>query len=217
MTHYGVELWVDYARDVVGDEVRAAMDAHLSGGCSRCQATRDVLGRFAELAAQDRQNEPPEQVVQRAEAIFESRRPVDLKAFTTTLARLVYDSVRDPLPAGARAQGQPRQALYETDDHSIHIQVDRERPGRDRAIPRLVVVGQIVDRSQPGRRLEEVPVLLKSGRQVTATAVTNSLGEFHIECLPEAGLRLEIPVGDGSVIELPLLARAEGGIALQEG
>jgi hypothetical protein len=163
------------------------------------------------MSAQDHRNEPPEQVVRRAEAIFESRRPVDLKALTTTSARLVYDSLRDPLPVGARAQGRPHQALYETDEYSIHIQLDRDRPGREHAVPRLVVVGQIVDRSSPGRRLEDVPVLLKSGRQVTATAVTNGLGEFHIECLPEAALRLEIPVGDGSVIELPLLARAEGG------
>jgi len=211
-----VEVWVDYARGLVGEEARAAMNAHLSDGCSRCQRTADVLGRFVEVAAQDLQNEPPEPVVQRAEAIFESRRPVDLKTLTTTIARLVHDSLRDPLPLGARTLGRPHQALYETDGHSIHIQLEGERPGREGTIPRLVVVGQIIDRSQPGRRLEDVPVLLKSGRQVTATAVTNGLGEFHIECRPGPGLRLEIPVGDGSVIELPVLARTEGGRTPQE-
>ena len=50
-------------------------------------------------------------------------------------------------------------------------------------------------------------MLLKSGSQVAASGLTNELGEFHIECAPQAGLRLQSPVGDGTSIEVPLLSR----------
>jgi hypothetical protein len=37
MKHYSLDRWVDFARGVIGDRERAAMQSHLDEGCPICQ------------------------------------------------------------------------------------------------------------------------------------------------------------------------------------
>jgi len=105
-------------------------------------------------------------------------------------ARLLYDSFREPLPAGLRTQQRlSRQYLYQAGDYSLDLRLENERGS-----PRVALVGQIQNRKQPGKRLGSVPVQLLSGKQVLAQATSNSLGEFQMEYEPSKHLRLYVPV-----------------------
>src|SRR3989442_15745947 len=78
------------------------------------------------------------------------------------------------------------------------------RPG-PRGPSRVALVGQIQNRKQPGKWLGDVMVLLVSGKQVLALAVSNSLGEFQMQYAPTKRLRLYVPVRQaGKRIEMLL-------------
>jgi len=76
-------------------------------------------------------------------------------------ARVVYDGRRDPLPRGMRSTDRPTQVLYHVLGYAVDLQVNREASGSEVAEARMVLVGQIVDRYDPARRLAAVAVTLR--------------------------------------------------------
>lgn len=202
MSHYESEHWADFARDLTSEEERRSMSAHLQAGCERCRRKAELLGELAATRESERRYDPPAEVMRLARAIYQ--RPSRPEKLSSILARLVYDSMRDPLPAGMRSSDRPSQVLYEAGDYLLDLHVNRERTSREHGAPRMVLVGQLASRKRPGARLGDVPVLVKSGEDVAASATSNRLGEFHVEYSPGRGLRLEIPVGKGRKIEVPL-------------
>ena len=171
-----------------------AMQEHLSSGCKRCEGLVRVLRAFAERALQEAGFEPPAEVVRLAQAIFPSRRPE-----RSVFARLVYDSFRDPLPVGLRAEDRlARHALYEADDVVVDLQLEQQ-PGTDF----VTLVGQISDRDRPRTNTTSLPVLLMTGRGLVASAVCNPLGEFEMEYKAARDLRLYVPLREsGGHLEL---------------
>jgi hypothetical protein len=205
MRHYETERWVDFTRGLGGEAERKAMEAHLAAGCTQCGRRAELLGELAAMAHADLEYEPPADVMRMARSIFQTPHPAAQPSVAERiLATLVYDSVRDPLPAGMRTGDRPSQVLYEAEDYMLDLHVNKERTSRESGAPRMVLVGQIASRKDPGKPLAELPVFLKSGRQVAARGVANSLGEFHLEYEPREGLRLEIPVESGRTIEVEL-------------
>ncbi len=91
------------------------------------------------------------------------------------IARLVFDSFRQPLPEGIRTVGlRARQLLYQAGRFSVDLRLDT---GPDGAF----LVGQVMDSTRPDQRVADVPVtLFRSGIRVSKT-VTNMLGEFQSE------------------------------------
>jgi hypothetical protein len=205
--HYESDRWVDYSRGL-GEADRTEMEAHLASGCTSCQRKADVLGKLAVTARAEAEYQPPTSVMRRAKAVF--RRPERAEGPVQILARLVYDSFRDPLPAGMRAADRPSQALFEAEDYALDLHLNRERADRERGGPKMVLVGQIADRKKPGSRMSEVPVLLMSGKQVAARGLSNDLGEFHLEYDPQERLHLQIPVARGKQINIQLPQEASG-------
>jgi hypothetical protein len=118
----------------------------------------------------------------------------------------------DPLPAGVRAQDRPQQALYEADGFAVDLHLNRETGRRERGASQMVLVGQITDRRAPERRLARRPVMLRSGREISACGMSNELGEFHLAFSPARDLTLEIPVDDTRVVEVNLPAASTEGV-----
>lgn len=192
--HFKIWEWVDFVRGTTEPAATAAMQEHLSSGCTRCEKLVRVLRAFAERAPQEARYEPPAEVVRLAEAIFPSRRPE-----RSVFARLVYDSFRDPLPVGLRAEDRlARHALYEADDVVVDLQLEQEA-GTDV----VTVVGQISDRDRPRMNTTSLPVLLMTGKGLVASAVCNRLGEFEMEYKTTRDLRLYVPLREtGGHLEL---------------
>jgi len=205
MKHIETGFLVDYARGLAGEADHPALEAHLASGCPSCQRQASVLGKLASTARVDLGYEPPQGVVDRAEGIFPSRPPKKAgESLRTILARLVYDSLLDPLPAGVRATDRPSQALYEAAEYAVDLHMSREQVGREHGAPRMIVVGQIADRRRPGRWVADKPVVLMSGREVAAQGLSSEHGEFHLECASTDDLHLQVAVEAETRIDVSL-------------
>src|SRR5712692_6396472 len=180
----------NYIRALGGEAQRAAIQAHLASGCRKCRRTSDLLHKVVAAARSDSQVHVPDYALRCARAIFFLQQPEKVQILPRIPARLLYDSFREPLPAGVRTQQRlSRQALYEAGDYSLDLHLENERGS-----PRVALVGQIKNRKEPSKHLGDVPVLLVSGRKLLARTMSNSLGEFHIEYSPAKHLRLYVPV-----------------------
>jgi len=210
MRHFTAGRWADFLRGLGGASERAAMEAHLASGCRACGRMITLLDRFARIARAEQDREPPEQVLRRAQALCPTPASRPQPSWVEALARLVYDSARDPLPAGVRASQRPGLALYEGSDWAVDLQVIRERGGRG-ARPWLAVIGQVVDRRPGWRAAPELPVVLLTGGEVVARTVTNTRGEFHLDCEPRQGLRLQVCLEGERRIEVPVQPPEEAG------
>ena len=121
-------------------------------------------------------------------------------------ARLVYDSSRDThTSGGVRSAEAPSQVLYEAENYSLDLCLSRER-----SKARMVLVGQIADRSEPTRKLASLPVSLESDGDSAERSESNPLGEFYFEYDANQRVRLRIPIADRSIeVPLPRLAKQE--------
>ena len=201
MKHFEFAEWTDFVRGLVEESARVAMEGHLASGCRKCRHTADLLQKAAVAARSDSKVQVPEYAVRFARAIFILQLPEKVRLLPRTPARLLYDCFREPLPAGVRTQqGLSRQVLYQAGDYLLDLRLENERGSS-----RVALVGQIQNRKEPGKRLGGVLVLLVSGEQVLAQAVSNSLGEFQMEYAPTKHLRLCVPVRQaGKQIAMPL-------------
>src|SRR2546426_7974427 len=201
MKHFELAEWADFVRGLVEKSARLPMEHHLASGCRKCRHTADLLRKLVTAARNDSQVQVPDHGVRCAHAIFFLQQPEKVQILPRIPARLLYDSFREPLPAGLRTQQRlSRQYLYQAGDYSLDLRLENERGS-----PRVALVGQIQNRKQPGKRLGSVPVQLLSGKQVLAQATSNSLGEFQMEYEPSKHLRLYVPVRQaGKQIEVPL-------------
>jgi hypothetical protein len=101
------------------------------------------------------------------------------------LARLVYDSDTEPLPAGIRAGARlSRRAMFAAGDHQVDLQLDRQ-PTSDI----VTLVGQVVGRNQAAN-LADVPVWLMQRDSLVMRTTCNTFGEFRLEYEPRRNLRL---------------------------
>ena len=126
MKHFNIWQWTDYARGLADEVHRPAMDAHLSSGCARCARTASTLRSVTAIAGGEAGHEPPEHAIRYAQAVYSLFRP-ETTSLPRLLARLVHDSVREPLPAGIRAQARlSRHALYEAGSYYLDLQLDMQ-------------------------------------------------------------------------------------------
>ena len=179
---------VDLARGMGG----GAAEAHLAG-CDSCRARIAVWTQLAVAARTDRRQTPPETTVQRVLDLARRLRPT---AGPLKLLSLVWPAA--PVPAGVRGADPPGPVVYEADGVAVDVHV---RQGLAR---RTVIVGQITDSSEPGHRLSDVPVLLLDGEEVAVRSLSNAWGEFHLEHRASDELRLEVALGGGRTLQVPL-------------
>ncbi len=194
MRHHDTNDWIDYLRGLVGPDRQAAMEAHLREGCDACRDTVDRLAALARAVAEDEAFEPPPHVVRCARALFSQFRPERVRALPRLLARLVQDSLRDPVPAGIRGdESASRQFLYEANGIYLDLRLEQRRGQAS-----VALVGQLLGREGPGEPIERRPIVLTSGREVVSMVGSNEHGEFHIEYVPAGQMRLHIPVEAGA-------------------
>src|SRR5437870_7927555 len=201
MKHFELAEWTDFVRGLVEKSARLPLEHHLASGCRKCRHTADLLRKLVTAARNDSQVQVPDYALRCARAIFLLQQPEKVQILPRIPARLLYDSFREPLPAGLRTQQRlSRQALYQAGDYLLDLRLENERGSS-----RVALVGQIQNHKQPGKRLGGVLVLLVSEEHVLAQAVSNSLGEFQMEYAPTKRLRLYVPVRQaGKQIEVPL-------------
>ena len=201
MMHYDISQWTDFGRGVVASSERAAMETHLSEqGCARCRATLDLVRGVVAIARKADHDTPPDYAVRCAKALS-ALLPAQKSRFPSLIAHLVYDSFRDPLPAGMRSEDQlSHQALYEAGDFCLDLRLEH-----DQRTPFVTLVGQLTNRTTPQSAMPEAPILLMARNDVVAHTISNPFGEFQMEYAPARHLRLCVPLDpSGRRIEVSL-------------
>jgi len=206
--HFSEEDWLDRARfQGVADE---AMEGHLAG-CAACASTASFWRSVVAAAGRDAASLVPDEAVRQARGVFALARlqPRGLAARARQAATLVFDSLRQPQPAGVRAAApSARHLLYKAGSYVIRLRV--EPAG---ASDRVSIVGQVLDEADPARALADLAVLALCGPETIDRTLTNPLGEFQLE--PEAAdnLRLSVGVPDRGPLTVGLLLRTRASHA----
>jgi hypothetical protein len=191
--------WTDYVRGLAAGAAASRMKAHLDTGCKPCGNTVRILEKLAAVIAADSSPEVPQYVLHNAKSLFALQQPEKISV-PSQIARLVYDSFRQPLTAGVRNQHRfSRHAVYQAGELYVDLRLDREVKGG-----LISLVGQVGHGTQPSA-IASVRVSLMSGERVVAHTLSNQHGEFQFEYHPTQHLRLHMPVdADGQSIEVRL-------------
>lgn len=200
MKHFAIEDWADLVHGLVADEKRAAMKGHLDDGCDTCAAHFHICERVAHIAINESSYEPPEGIVRSVKALFALQAPTTESARNIKIARLIFDSFRQPVPVGVRAFGQPsRQVLFKAGRYYIDLRIERQA-GKSQSS----LVGQVLRHPGAPPDTGQLDVRLTRGKTPISNTVTNRLGEFHFELDATKNHEISISVEEDSSITVPL-------------
>jgi hypothetical protein len=185
MSHFTLDQWSDFARNVAKPEMTAAMQQHLNEGCTACASAKKVMQRVAEMAGREAGYEPPPELVRSAKAMMAGADSSSVWAQTAEIMELVFDSLRQPAVQGVRAGSfTARQLLYQKDNCCIDIHLESSDPNR------VNVIGQVLRTGASEPSVGSVLVeALSDGRSIGRTS-TNSYGEFHLALVAPGALDL---------------------------
>jgi hypothetical protein len=206
MGHYSMEKWVDFARNVIGEKERGAMQSHLENGCKECSKVLRMWQRVYSVARHEHSFEPPESAVRSMKGTFAIEGPRHANRRVPAIASLLFDSFLSPQAAGVRsAATSARQLLYAAGCYRIDVRIEPKVDSDN-----IALVGQVLNSADPGGSIGEVPVALIRGQRVLAETVTSKFGEFHLESDAEGSFQLRVSVL-GEELRLPPIQSVSEG------
>ncbi len=202
MSHFALEQWADFVRQVGPQEQQAAIEQHLDRGCEPCSSVLRLWRQVFEAASRERFYEAPESAVRVAKSQYGLYHPETAPSGKSSIARLLLDSLRQPLWQGVRGPASsPRHLLFGSGFFHVDMRIESST-----APDRVSLVGQVLNSARPDQPLQDIPVrVLKRKEKVTETA-TNEFGEFHLEFNLQDELRLVLLVENKKNIIVPLPA-----------
>lgn len=172
--HFEDEEWTDFIRSTASHELKTRIEEHLATGCAQCDKSLALWKSVSIVAKRELAFQVPSDVVRDLKACFELRKKFPVLSREARIARLIFDSFRDPLPAGVRGRSAPgRRLLHESGDFHIDLSLER-KDGR------LAVAGQVLKRNGSPELTQGTCVLFVKGESsVLSQAIANADGEFH--------------------------------------
>jgi len=183
------------------------MEQHLEDGCETCQESLRLWRTVAETANGEVRSEVPDDLLRSCQAAFAEwwRRYVLPKR--ATFARLIFDSLFEPLPAGVRGSGPaPRRVLERAGRWSVDLRFEPT------AGKRMVMTGQVLRLGKRGAEQMNMPVLLMRRGALLTDTVANQFGEFQLQfdLADDLQLYVEVPEQRPIGIILPDLGGGSG-------
>ena len=180
MRHLSTNDIINYAEGRTSFQSNPSIDEHIRI-CRRCAGeAKGWIELLGSLTASDLTS-APKSAVRNCIAIYQI--PQRSSILREVFARLVFDSVAQPEMAGIRGPGDIQHILLQTEDIEIYLRVSRT--------PRSIL-GQLMRCDGdfvPGARME----LIRDGQRIDMT-VTDTLGEFRFNTVPEGDLRLQADI-----------------------
>ena len=197
--HFEDTVWVDLVRGTIDAATRSEVEKHLQSGCAECQSDMAVWQLLQTSANQDRNFQPPADLVRLVKQEFEIQNPKKEKE--TWIASLIFDSFTQAAPAGIRsaaaAANNSRQLLYEANGVTIDMRFEFQPPQR------LLVVGQVLENKNAYPMPIPLVLFNDQGAAVLETETTE-FGEFQFECDIRERLRLSLELTTTKRIQVPL-------------
>jgi len=200
MEHLSTEKWIDFVNQAVTADEKQLMEKHLKQGCKRCLETVSLWQRVRQSAAKEAQYQPPENNVRVAKAAFAGAGLTGQRDRTRSRIKVLFDSFLQPILEGSRSAATgTRQMLYRADPFQIDIQVEA-KPGGSR----IVVIGQLLDLSNPEIVARDTRILLSNMRGQVVHTAANQFGEFSGEIDNSGDLQMTFARPGGKPIVISL-------------
>ncbi len=198
--HFADDVYLSYLRRLLPPEQAAALQEHVDRACRECLQSLSLWGQVLDRAEAESTYEAPEGVVSAAKAAFALRQKVPLLSRLAQTTRLVFDSLREPLPEGIRAGvAAPQHLLHESDGVLIDLRLEAES---DRQV---CLAGQVVGVTGAEKPAAAAAIALVQGdNRLVAIALANMLGEFQLRYKRRRDLTLFLDVPGCGIIKIPL-------------
>ncbi|MCX6614530.1 MAG: hypothetical protein NTZ98_00355 [Acidobacteria bacterium] len=200
--HFSLTEFVLYQLGRFPMRMAERLEAHVSEGCAACQRGLAFAQQLAGVTRRDREATPPAEVQQRARAMFRAVRQPEVRplAGLAQVARLVFDSCLQPLPAGVRgALRLDRHLVFAERELLLDMHIE---PLEDPAAQSIT--GQVQGKNVSQEQLSGLPVLLLEGGRVVMGTHTNRQGEFLFQSAPRREMTVCLLCPDRQVrIECP--------------
>src|SRR2546425_771354 len=141
MGHFTSEEWADFVRGIQAADRAIAIQQHLKRKCKRCQKDLATWRFVSDLGSKEASYEPPADVVRYVKTCHVIGRPPGKRRRWTNVARLVFDTIRQPQLAGIRSSGlSPRQLLFKSGNLLVDLRVELQTKSNH-----FSVAGQVLD------------------------------------------------------------------------
>lgn len=198
MSHFKVEDWVDFVRKVKSRRLAAEMEQHLKKRCQECRKDVRVWQGLLAFGAEERRYFPPEHAFRLVRGYYNFLKPGKRGGRVPSMARLLFDSFLDPVPAGIRSShSSPRQLVYSAGNLLIDLRLEHR-------LGRVYIVGQAQSRSLRDPETASREVLALQGTKAVARARCNEFGEFQFDVEADTGEDLSIVLKGPKTCVLPL-------------
>jgi anti-sigma factor RsiW len=200
MEHFSEQVWADYVRGIGQPNTSREVEAHLANGCPDCTRVCGMWKKVYSIAANEASFAPPDGVVRVVKQALAARQAVEPSPWT--LARLVFDSLNQPLTAGVRSgASDARQLMFDAEGTIVDLVLDT-RPQSQM----ISLVGQVVDKHGAKVAPRQVRVVLwTETSQPVAEVSANEFGEFQLEFAAQDRLRLSVEIVGYKHISIPPL------------
>lgn len=204
MKHHTSEKWSDFVRGAASPRENAEMQKHLDEGCKECKRTAAVWSTVLKMARREAGYQPPDRTVRLAKSYFAMCGMGKKTSLVPRIAKLVFDSIREPLLAGVRSTGvTSRHFVYRSGPLLIDIWMEQAPE-----FAPMGMTGQILNQASPNQPVKDAVVMLWGDTTDLVFARTNAFGEFHLEVPAVAPAHLHLSIGDDeqitAIIPLPL-------------
>ena len=200
MEHFSEQVWADYVRGIGQPKMSLEIETHLATGCPDCTPVCGMWKRVYSIATSDASLAPPDDVVRVVKQEMAARQLAEPSPWT--LARLVFDSLNEPLAAGVRSGAfDARQLMFDAEGTMVDLVLDT-RPQSQM----ITLVGQVVDKHGAKVAPRQVRVVLwTETSQPVAEVSANEFGEFQLEFPAQDRLRLSVEIVGYKYIRIPPL------------
>jgi hypothetical protein len=198
MEHFPAGDWIDFARGVLPADRADLIQAHLRRDCSECRRSSEIWGLVVSFSAKDYR--PPDDVVNAVKAAYFPARPERWLPQIAEVARLIFDSFKEPELAMVRAPfPSSRLLVHEATPFTIDLRLDSD-PRRNR----ISLMGQILNSGHPDKSAGKIDVILLSGDRLVQKTSANAAGEFDLELAPEDNMQLFVNIRGQRAIGIAL-------------
>ncbi len=198
MKHFSEEVWTDFARGVGPSETIREIETHIASGCLGCASASGMWRKVYSIAAHEPSFTPPDGVVRMVKLEFATTQSPQPSPWM--LARLVFDSLGQPLTSGVRSgASESRQLMFDSEGTMVDLVLDtRPQSGT------ISLVGQVIDKGGAKVAPRQVAVILwtETGQPLAETSA-NEFGEFQLEFAPQDQLRISVEIAGCKPIRIP--------------
>ena len=200
MKHIGLVDSVEWARGILSAEREAAIRSHIDDGCERCARALALWERVVTMANREVRYRPPTTAVDAAKSFFALYGPKKTAPLKRKIARLIFDSFHEPLPAG-NPLGHALVPPGPVQDRQFSFSICVSRPCRARTASALWV--RFFIKPSPLKGVTDLPVVLVTEKSKVAETTTNAFGEFQLEFDADKKNRLSVVLDEKRAIVIP--------------